>query len=53
MEDNRKQKLLGLLSDKLNQSITMYLENCARCGACIEACHAYASLGETRYTAVG
>jgi Fe-S oxidoreductase len=31
----------------------MYLDNCARCGICIEACHAYASSGETRLTAVG
>jgi Fe-S oxidoreductase len=31
----------------------MYLDNCARCGVCIDACHAYVSTGDSRYTAVG
>lgn len=53
MELSVKSSLLKLFSDQLNRSVRMYLENCARCGACIEACHAYASTGEARYTAVG
>ncbi|MEI7451350.1 MAG: (Fe-S)-binding protein, partial [Desulfomonile sp.] len=52
MEDTEKKELLRLLAEKLNQSVRMYMENCTRCGACIEACHAYASTGDTRYTAV-
>jgi Fe-S oxidoreductase len=52
MEDTEKQELLGVLAGKLNQSLKMYMDNCARCGACIEACHAYASTLDTRYTAV-
>ncbi len=30
----------------------MYLENCTRCGVCVEACHVYTSTKETSYTAV-
>lgn len=52
MEDSEKKELLRLLAEKLNQSVRMYMDNCARCGACIEACHAYVSTGDTRYTAV-
>ncbi len=53
MEAAEKQKLIELMAGKLNQSLRMYLENCTRCGNCIEACHAYASLGGIRHTAVG
>jgi Fe-S oxidoreductase len=53
MEETLKTKLVGLLGDKLNQSLRMYLENCTRCGTCIEACHAYASTGDVRLSAVG
>lgn len=53
MNGTEKQALLGILGNKLNQSLRMYLENCTRCGNCIDACHAYASMGETRYSAVG
>ncbi len=52
MEEKQKQELLGIFADKLSRSLRMYMENCTRCGACIESCHAYASLGETRYTPV-
>lgn len=52
MEKSEKEELLGLLSEKLSQAVKMYMDNCSRCGACIEACHAYASTGDTRYTAV-
>lgn len=53
MDAAEKQELIGLLGKKLNQSLRMYLENCTRCGNCIEACHAYASLGGIQHTAVG
>jgi Fe-S oxidoreductase len=52
MEESEKKKLLGLMADKLNRSVNMYLDNCTRCGVCIDACHAYASTGDVRYTAV-
>ncbi|MBM3299666.1 MAG: (Fe-S)-binding protein [Deltaproteobacteria bacterium] len=53
MDDQLKKQLLEVFTSKLNRSLRMYMENCARCGACIEACHVYASSPETRYTAVG
>lgn len=53
MEDTEKRELLNLLAGKLNQSILMYLDNCSRCGVCIDACHAYASTGDIRLSAVG
>jgi len=53
MEQNKKKELLDVLASKVNRSVRMYLENCARCGACVDACHVYASSPETRYTPVG
>lgn len=53
MDQSETARLMKLMSDQLNRSVQLYLDNCARCGACIDACHAYASTGETRYTAVG
>lgn len=52
MDENSKKKLLELFSDKLTRAARLYLETCTRCGVCVEACHAYASSRETRYTAV-
>ncbi len=53
MEATERKKLLDIFAGRLTRSARMYLDNCARCGICIEACHAYASSGETRHTAVG
>jgi Fe-S oxidoreductase len=52
MEESDKKTLLGLMADKLSRSVKLYLDSCSRCGVCIDACHAYASTGEVRYTAV-
>ena len=52
MEQSEKKELLGLMAEKLNRSLKMYLDNCTRCGVCIDACHAYASTGDIRYSAV-
>ncbi len=53
MDEKQKKELLDVFANKINQSIKMYMENCARCGACIEACHVYAATPETRYSPVG
>jgi Fe-S oxidoreductase len=53
MEASERQELLDIFAGRLTRAARMYLDNCARCGICIEACHAYASMGETRLTAVG
>jgi Fe-S oxidoreductase len=45
--------LKDLFERKLNSAMRLYLESCARCGLCVESCHVYASMPQTRYTAVG
>jgi Fe-S oxidoreductase len=45
--------LKTLFETKLNSAMRLYLESCARCGLCVESCHVYASMPDTRYTAVG
>ena len=52
METALQNKLKDLFAGKLNREMRYYLDTCARCGVCIEACHVYASMPETRYTAV-
>jgi Fe-S oxidoreductase len=46
-------RLKDLFATKLNAAMRLYLETCARCGVCVEACHVYASMPQARYTAVG
>jgi [DsrC]-trisulfide reductase subunit K len=53
MDETQKQELIKTLSERLNQAMRMYLDNCTRCGVCIEACHAYASEPDIRYSPVG
>src|SRR5512137_1562726 len=53
MDDARQKELLELYSSKLTQAVRLYLEGCTRCGSCAEACHAYASMPDARYTPVG
>jgi Fe-S oxidoreductase len=53
MDTTTSGKLKGLFETKLNGAMRLYLDTCARCGVCVEACHAYASMPEVRYTAVG
>ncbi len=48
-----QETLKGLFQTKLSREMRLYLDTCARCGVCIEACHVYASRPEARYTAVG
>ena len=45
--------LKELFETKLHSTMRMYLDTCARCGLCIQSCHVYASMPETRYSAVG
>jgi Fe-S oxidoreductase len=52
MEESQKKELIALIGKRLNRSLKMYMENCARCGICIESCHAYASTGDIRYSPV-
>jgi len=49
MDEKTRDDLLKLFQSKLNQAMRFYLETCSRCGTCTEACHVYASMGQTRY----
>jgi len=51
MDQNTRAELLKLFSGKFNRAMKYYLETCTRCGTCVEACHVYASTGQTRYIA--
>ena len=53
MDQATSARLKELFSTRLNSAMRLYLETCARCGVCVEACHVYASLPQARYTAVG
>lgn len=53
MDAALEKKLKDLFASTLTREMRLYLDTCARCGLCIEACHAYASIPEIRYTAVG
>lgn len=53
MDAKLKKEIIETFGERLSQAAKMYLDNCSRCGICIEACHAYASSPETRYSAVG
>lgn len=48
-----RQELKRLFKTKLNAAMRLYLETCTHCGVCVDACHVYQSMPETRYTAVG
>jgi Fe-S oxidoreductase len=52
MDDSTSSRLKELFATKLTGAMRLYLDSCARCGVCVEACHAYASMPQTRYTAV-
>ena len=49
MDSKTRDDLLGLFRSKFNRAMKYYLETCTRCGVCIEACHVYASTGQTRH----
>ncbi|MFH1728909.1 MAG: (Fe-S)-binding protein [Pseudomonadota bacterium] len=52
MDANKKIELKKLFDSKLNIVMKMYLETCARCGNCIDACHVYASRKDIKNSAV-
>ena len=53
MDTQMQKELERLFKTKLNAAMRLYLETCTHCGVCVEACHVYHSMPETRYTAVG
>ena len=53
MDAEMSAKLETLFKTKLHSAMRLYLETCARCGVCVDSCHAYASVPETKYSPVG
>lgn len=51
MDEKTRDDLLRLFRSKINRAMKYYLETCTRCGVCTEACHVYASTGQTKYIA--
>ncbi|MBW2040625.1 MAG: hypothetical protein JRI76_01200 [Deltaproteobacteria bacterium] len=49
MEHALRDELLALFKGKLTRPTALYLETCARCGVCTEACHAYAPMPLPKY----
>ena len=49
MDQETRDDLLKLFRSKFNRAMRYYLETCTRCGVCTEACHVYASTGQTKY----
>lgn len=50
MDKELRNELISLFKSKLSQQMQMYLETCSRCGICTPACHAYASMPQSKYT---
>ncbi|MDI6870851.1 MAG: (Fe-S)-binding protein [Bacillota bacterium] len=46
MDETTKQKLLDVMKSKLNRQLLYYLDVCAKCGACKDACHIYRATGK-------
>ncbi len=53
MDEPTTLHLKNLFETKLSRAMRLYLDTCARCGLCVDACHVYASIPETKYTPVG
>lgn len=47
MDEAKRRELIQTLGQRLNQAVRLYLDNCTRCGVCIESCHVYASEPDT------
>jgi len=53
MDEAKRKELIQTLGQRLNQAVRLYLDNCTRCGVCIESCHVYASAPDIRHSPVG
>lgn len=50
MDQELRNELLGLFRSKLSRTMSMFLDTCTRCGICTDACHAYASIPQPKFT---
>jgi len=48
-ETNTEKNLVDLLGKKINRQLLYYLDTCARCSICKDACHQYVVTGDIKY----
>lgn len=49
METQQLQTLTGVIDKKMNRQLKQYLDICARCAICKDACHQYVGTGDFTY----
>src|SRR5665647_3484419 len=49
LEIEKQQALVKLLKEKVNRQLLYYLDVCARCAICRDACHQYKSTKDYKY----
>ena len=49
MEKQTIETIVGTLDAKMNRTLKLYMDTCARCAICKDACHQYAGTGDMKY----
>lgn len=49
MEKTQLDTIVGVLDKKMNRQLKQYMDICARCAICKDACHQYVTTGEMKY----
>ena len=49
MEKQTIETIVGTLDAKMNRTLKLYMDTCARCAICKDACHQYVGTGDMKY----
>ncbi|MDZ4169285.1 MAG: (Fe-S)-binding protein [Coriobacteriia bacterium] len=49
MEQQTIETIVGTLDKKMNRTLKQYMDICARCAVCKDACHQYTATGDMKY----
>ncbi len=49
METVEMKTLAGVIDKKMNRQLKQYIDICARCAICKDACHQYVGTGDFKY----
>lgn len=49
METQTIETIVGVLDKKMNRTLKQYMDICARCAVCKDACHQYTATGDLKY----
>ena len=49
MEHTQVETLVGVIDKKMNRQLKEYIDICARCAICKDACHQYVGTGDFKY----